>query len=343
MSFKAVDLLGISLFVDYADMFKEAGVDVELVVNPCPLGATEDEIVNAIGDADSVITQTTFQAFPRDLISRLKNCRLIASIGVGYDHLDVGAATEFGILATNVPDASTREVSDHTMALVLACTRKIVQLNDVVKLGGWTAVGDPYIAGEIWPKLSRLEGQTMGLIGFGRIGQAVVPKAKSFGLHVIAYDPYVAQEVFREFDVKQVELDELLIESDIVSVHAPLTKETEGLLGLEQLKRMKSTACLINTGRGAIIDSEALYTALTEGEISMAAVDVTEPEPIPTDSPLLKLENYIVTAHSAGLSPPAFTELQRRPGAEVIRVVKGEWPVGLLNPEVKEKYSQKWK
>jgi D-3-phosphoglycerate dehydrogenase len=342
MPFKVVDLLGISALVDYDEMFRQAGVDVELSVRPCPLGASEDELIAAIGDAEAVVTQTTFQAFTRRVIGSTRNCRLIASIGVGYDNLDVDAATEFGILAANVPDGSVREVSDHTMALILACTRGIVRLNEIVKSGGWTAVGDPYITGEIWPRLSRLEGQTLGLVGFGRIPQAVVPKAKGFGLRVIACDPYLPAEVFQEFGVEARDLDSLLAESDIVSVHAPLTSETSGLLGLEQLKRMKPTACLVNTARGAVVDHEALYAALTQGHIQMAAFDVTEPEPIPADSPLLGLDNFIVTAHSAGISPPAFAELQRRPGAEIIRVIKGEWPVGLLNPQVKEVYRAKW-
>jgi D-3-phosphoglycerate dehydrogenase len=339
---KVVDIVGISALVDYAEMFRQAGVDIDLVVNPAPLGATEDEIIAAIGDADAVVTQTTFQAFPRSLLARLSNVKLIASIGVGYDNLDVDAATEFGILAANVPDASIREVSDHTMALILTCTRGIVRLNEVVKKGGWTAVGDPYITGEIWPRLSRLEGQTLGLIAFGRIAQAVVPKARSFGLRIIACDPHVSADVFRKFDVEQVTLDRLLAESDIVSVHAPLTPETDHLLGLEQLKKMKPTACLINTGRGAVVDHEALYIALSEGYISMAAVDVTEPEPVPAGSPLLTLDNFICTAHSAGISPPAFATLQRRPGEEIIRWVKGELPVGLLDPRMKETYRQRW-
>ena len=338
---KVVDIVGISALVDYAEMFRQAGVDIDLVVNPAPLGATEDEIIAAIGDADAVVTQTTFQAFPRSLLARLSNVKLIASIGVGYDNLDVDAATEFGILAANVPDASIREVSDHTMALILTCTRRIVRLNEVVKKGGWTAVGDPYITGEIWPRLSRLEGQILGLIAFGRIAQAVVPKARSFGLRIIAYDPHVSADVFRKFDVEQVTLDRLLTESDIVSVHAPLTPETDHLLGLEQLKKMKPAACLINTGRGAVVDHEALYIALSEGYISMAAVDVTEPEPVPADSPLLTLDNFICTAHSAGISPQSFAELQRRPGEEIIRWAKGEWPVGLLNPRMKETYRQR--
>ncbi len=343
MSLKAVDILGISILIDYGEMFKQAGVEVELVANPCPIrGATEDEIIAAVGDADAVITQTTFQAFPRRVLASLSNVKLITSIGVGYDYLDVDAATELGILTANVPDASTREVADHAMGLILACTRRIVHLNEVVKRGDWIAMGDPYISGEIWPKLSILEGQTLGIIGLGRIGRALVPRAKGFGLRIIANDPYIDPGIFGEFGVEQVNLDQLLTQSDMVSFHVPLTSETRGLLGLEQLKKMKPTACLVNTARGAVVDHDALCTALTEGLISMAAFDVTEPEPIPADSPLLKLDNFICTAHSAGLSPPAFAELQRRPGVEIIRFVKGEWPVGLIDQRAKETYRKKW-
>ena len=342
MSFKVVDLLGISALVDYQEMFRKAGVDAQLVVRPCPMGAREDEIIAAVGDGDAVVTQATFQPFSRNVISGLVKCRLIASVGVGYDYLDVDAATEFGILATNVPDASVAEVSDHTMALILTCTRGIARLNEVVKSGGWTAMACSNIAGDIWPKLSRLEGQTLGIIGLGRIGRAVVPRARGFRLRVIAYDPYVATEVFESFGVERVKLNQLLTESDIISIHCVHTYETTRLIGLKEMKMMKQNACLINTARGAIVDHDALQVALTEGFFSMAAVDVTEPEPIPFDNQLLKMDNFIVTAHSAGMSPPAFTELQRRPGQEIIRILKGEWPVGLLNPEVKEEFNNRW-
>jgi D-3-phosphoglycerate dehydrogenase len=201
---------------------------------------------------------------------------------------------------------------------------------------------DPEIQRNIWPRMSRLRGQTLGLIGFGRIPQALVPKAKGFGLRVIAYDPYVPPSVFEALGVERVGLDQLLAESDIVSLHSALTAETKHILSLEQLKKMKPTAYLINTARGALIDQRALYIALTEGYLAGAALDVTEPEPISANDPLLKLDNVIITAHSAHFSIPAYLELTRRPGEEVARVFKGEWPIGLLNPQVKEKYNQRW-
>ena len=342
MAFKAVDILGISLMQDYAKMFKDAGLDIELAVNPCPLRATEKEIITAARDADAVIGQASYQAITRKVLTSLKNCKLITSIGIGYENLDVDAATELGIMAVNVPDANIEDVSDHTMGLILACTRRIVQLNDAVKKGLWTSVASPHMIGEIWPHLSRLRGQTLGLIAFGRIPRALVPKARGFGLRIIVCDPYLSSDIVRKFEVEQVDMEQLLTESDIVSIHTPLTPETKHILGLKQLKNMKPTACLINTARGGVVDPKALYTALTKGYIAAAAFDVTEPEPIPADSPLLKLDNFIVTAHSAGLSPQSLGEMQRRPGEEIIRVVKGQWPVGLVNPEVKIKYRKKW-
>ncbi len=342
MAFKAVDILGISMLQDYAKMFKDAGVDVELVVNACPLGPTEDEIIAAAKDADAVIAQVSYQCLTRKVLSNLKTCKLITSIGIGYENIDVAAATEFGIMAANVPDANIEDVSDHTMGLILACTRRIVQLNNVVKKGGWTSVASPQIIGDVWPHLSRLRGQTLGLIAFGKIPRALVPKARGFGLKIMVYDPYLPPDIIRRFDVEQVDLDRLLADSDIVSIHTPLTAETKHILGLKELKKMKPTACLINTARGGVVDHKALYTALTKGYIAAAAFDVTEPEPINPDNPLLKLDNFIVTAHSAGLSPQALAEMQRRPGEEIIRVVQGRWPFGLVNPEVKTKFIKKW-
>jgi len=342
MGFKAVDILGISMLQDYAKMFKDAGLDIELIVNPCNLGATEAEIIAAGKDADAIIAQASYQCITRKVLSNLKNCKLITSIGIGYENIDVDAATELGIMAANVPDANIEDVSDHTMGLILACTRRIVQLNNVVKKGGWTSVASPQIIGDVWPHLSRLRGQTLGLIAFGKIPRALAPKAKAFGLKIMVYDPYLPPDIIRRFEVEQVDLDKLLADSDIISIHTPLTPETKHILGLKELKKMKPTACLINTARGGVVDHKALYTALTKGYIAAAAFDVTEPEPINLDNPLLKLDNFIVTAHSAGLSPQALAEMQRRPGDEIIRVVQGKWPFGLVNPDVKTKYIKKW-
>ena len=344
MALKVVDVLGLSVLVDYVDMAKQAGVEIELAQNLCSLKeSTEEDIINAIGDSDVTIGQALFQPFSRKVLSGCSNLKLLVSAGVGYDRLDVEAATELGIMAANMPDLYIEEVSDHAMALILACTRRICQVNNIVKTIGWKDQPDPYIGFEVWPKMSKLRGSTIGLVGFGRIPQVLVPKAKGFGMRIIAYDPYASPDLFKQLEVEQVDLDTLLSESDVVSVHTPRTKETEHMIGLEQFKKMKPTACIVNTARGAIIDHDALYMALTEGLISAAAVDVTEPEPINSDNPLLKLDNFIVTAHSAAYSHHFNPGLSLRPGEEIIRMAKGEWPIGLINPGVKEKYQQKWK
>lgn len=318
-------------------VFREVGAD--FVRRNCE---TEEELVATAHDADAIITLSTAQPFPRRVIEKLTRCRIIASIGIGYEGVDVAAATEHAILVANVPDYCLEEVSDHTMALLLACARKLLRLDRAVKGGKWDTVERPRIRFDIWPPMSRLKGQTLGLIGFGKIPRALVPKAQGFGLRVISYDPYVSREVAEGLRVELVALDRLLGEADFISVHTPLNPETWHLLGREQLKKMKPTAYVINTARGGIIDEKALYTALREGLIAGAGLDVLDPEPPRPDNPLFKLDNVIISGHSAHYSDAAMAELRRRPEQEVIRVLKGQWPVGLVNPEAKKGFIAKW-
>lgn len=342
MPFKAVDVLGFSVVTDYEGMFREAGVEVELARNFCSLDAGEDDIIRAVGDGDAVIAQATYQPFSRKVLSSLPNCKFIISVGIGYDKLDIDAANDCCIMAANVPDFCLEEVSDHTMALILACTRRVVELSNWVKEKGWKAQPDPEIGGQVWPKMWKLRGRTLGLIGFGRIPYALLPKTKGFGLRIIVHDPFLSREELKSCGVEPVSLDELLEQSDIVSIHTPFSAATTHLIGLNQLRKMKPTAYLVNTARGPIVDPDALYTALTEGLIAGAAVDVTEPEPLPAGSPLLKLDNFIVTAHSAHAFSSSAPGLAARPAEEIIRVVRGEWPVGLINRQIKEAYLKKW-
>ena len=341
MNLKVALLFVIEGMPDYEGMFKQAGLEVEMVKET---SVTEEDIIDSGRDVDAIICAGTLQPFSKNVMENLNRCRFISSMGIGYDKVDVKAATENGILVANVPDYCLEEVSDHLMALILSCTRRITQLNDVVKKGEWKGVVDPDIGQNIWPAMTSLKGLTLGLIGFGGVSRALVPKAKGFGLKVIVYDPYVSSEIFRDFHVEEVKnFDQLITEADIVAPNANLTSESRHIIGLEQLKKMKPTACIVNTARGPLIDPKALYTALTEGYISMAAVDVTEPEPIPPDDPLLKLPNFVVTAHSAHFSPSAWGRLLKRPGEEIIGFFKhGELPKGLLNPEAKEAYVKKW-
>ena len=340
MAFKVVqttDLPGVSDYLKQA--LPALGIEYQLTF--C---ATDEEIIAAARDADVLVVVPADQRIPRKVIEGLPRCRYILGLISGYDGIDTAAATEHGMLVTNFPDLYFEEVADHTMALILACSRKIVELDRLVKNGEWVIdrMGSR-LGRELWPKLTRLQSQILGIIGFGNIAHSLVPKAKGFEMKLIAYDPYLLPADIHSFDVEHVELGQLLQESDFISVLTPLTAETRGLLGLEEFKKMKPTAYIINTARGPIINREALHTALTQGWIAGAGLDTTEPEPsTPENNPLLSLDNVIMTAHSAGQDRIAFAKTARLTVEQVLRVSREEWPENLVNPEAKERYLEKW-
>jgi len=322
----------------YDELLTKLGAEVEKIF--C---ATEEELISACSEADAAIALgiriTPGYIFSLKVIENLNKCRLIALTGIGYDNVDISAATEKGICVANVPYYCLEEVSDHAMALILACARKFYQLLPDIKSGKWSTQAD-YLSA--LKPLYRLSGQTLGLIGFGSIARTLVPKAKAFGFRIIAYAPHVPSILFKTFKVESVELDQLLKESDFVSMHTALTSENKHMMGLEQFKRMKPTAYFINTARGELVDEKALYTALSEGLIAGAGLDVLESEPPGLDNPLLKLSNVLITGHFAYYSEESREELFRWPWEEVARVLQGEWPQGLVNPQVKERFSVKW-
>jgi D-3-phosphoglycerate dehydrogenase len=334
------------------------GFKVTLVVNPAILnkdlpenikatGAesamyqsakTEEELLSICQDADYIITHQGFFPFTPKVFKGLPKCRFLHTLSIGYDALDVGVATEQGIGVVNLRGFSSEELAEHAVALMLACTRGIVMLNNRVKSGKTM----PLVGYEAGQQMSILKGKTLGLIGFGNAGRAVVPKARGFEMSILAFDPYIDESLFQKLNVEKVSLDRLLEESDFISIHANLTPENRHLIGLEQFKKMKRTAIIINTARGAIIDEPALCTALTEGYLAGAGLDVTDPEPVSADSPLMKFDNVILTGHHAGNSRESNAALAVLPVKEVSRVMRGEWPFGLVNPAVKEKYVAKW-
>lgn len=340
MPYKVVQVLQMPVMLDYERLLRQKGVESAFVAIPC---TTEKEIVAAAHQADFVIGNASVQRFSRAVIEGLRQCRMIVSLGIGYENLDLDAATENGILAVNVPDFCLEEVSDHCMALILACTRQVITLDGAAKAGGWSAKSYREFQRSLWPRLSRLRGQTLGLVGFGRIPRSVAARAKGFGMEMIGYDPYVDSSVFESLGVHKVELDYLLAHSDIVSLHCALNSETLRLMNSERLRLMKPTAYLVNTGRGGLVDQTALLAALRDGRLTGAALDVMDPEPPDPDDPLLHMQNVIVTAHSAGISPTSMQELVHRPVEEIARVAGGEWPVGLVNHGVKSRYQQKWR
>jgi len=305
--------------------------------------ATQEELISACSEADAIIALgiriTPDYVFSAEVIKNLHKCRLIALTGIGYDNVDITAATDRGICVANNPYYCLEEVSDHTMALILACARKFYQLVPDIRSGRWGAQAD-YL--DALKPMHRLSGQTLGLIGFGNIARALVPKARAFGFPIIAFSPNVPRTEFETFQVEPVELGRLLEESDFVSMHTALTPENRHMIGIEEFKRMKRTAYFINTARGELVDERALHTALTEGLIAGAGLDVLEPEPPDRDNPLLKLGNVFVTGHFAYYSEESREGLFRWPWEEVARVVQGKWPQGLVNAQVKEIFSARW-
>ena len=339
MSFKVVVTFYVPGVVPtYDDSLTTLGAEVEKTF--C---ATEEELVSACSGADAVIALgiriTPGYVFSAGVIENLHKCRLIALTGIGYDNVDIATATNNGICVANNPYYCLEEVSDHTMALILACARKFYQLVPDIKNGKWSTQAD--CLGALKP-LHRLSGQTLGLIGFGNIARTLVPKARAFGFRIIAYSPHVPCRLFETFEVEPVELDRLLEESDFVSMHTALTSENKHMMGLPQFKKMKPTACFINTARGELVDEGALFTALSERLIAGAGLDVLESEPPSRDNALLKLDNALITGHFAYYSEESREELFRRPWEEVATVLQGKWPQGLVNTQVKERFSARW-
>jgi D-3-phosphoglycerate dehydrogenase len=276
-----------------------------------------DDIVAVARDADAVIV--CYAQITAAVIGALTRCKVIGRTGLGVDNIDVPAATARGITVTYVPDYCLREVSDHAMALLLALARKIPLSNSLVQSGRWEM---PAVA-----PLRRLEGQVLGLVGFGNIPRAVAPKAKAFGLTVVTHDPFVSKDVLASAGVEGVSFDELLARSDFVSVHAPLMPATRGLMNAAAFAKMKKGALIVNTARGPLIDEAALIAALDSGHLGGAALDVVATEPLAKDSALLGRPNVILTPHTAFYSVEALEELQTKCATDVARVLAGQPPV----------------
>jgi D-3-phosphoglycerate dehydrogenase len=276
--------------------------------------AAADDILAVARDADAILV--TYAKLPGELLRRLTRCKAIGRFGLGVDNIDLPAAKECGIAVNYVPDYCLREVSDHAMALLLGLARKVTLANKLVQSGRWEV--PPIVP------LRRLEGQVLGLVGFGNIPRTLAPKAKAFGLKVLTYDPYVVAEALVATGVESVSFDELLARSDFISVHAPLQPATRGLMNAKTFAKMKKGAFLINTARGPLVDEPALIAALDSGHLGGAALDVVTTEPLAKDSALIGRDNVILTPHTAFYSVEALEELQTKCASDVARVLSGE-------------------
>jgi len=273
-----------------------------------------DDIVAVAREADAVLV--TYAKLTREVLTQFTRCKAIGRFGLGVDNIDLVTAKEKGIAVNYVPDYCIREVSDHAMALLLALIRKIPLSNKLVQNGRWEM---PAVV-----PIRRIEGTVLGLVGFGHIPRLVAPKAQTFGIKVIAYDPYAKPEIFRAAGVEGVDFDTLLKTSDYVSMHAPLLPATRGMMNAAAFAKMKKGASIVNTARGPLIDEPALIVALDSGQVGGAGLDVVTAEPLAKDSPLLGRDNVIISPHTAFYSIEALTELQVKCASDVARVLNGE-------------------
>ncbi len=293
-------------------------------------GGSEDEILATCAEADVVMcfggapfTERVFASLPK--LAFLQQCT------VGYDRVDVEAATRHGVLVANSPTFCTEEVSDHAAMLILACARKLGPQLDAATRHGWSRPAALQAMGPIF----RVKGKTLGFVAFGRIARLTAEKLRGFGMTYLAHDPFLTSVEVGRWNVELTALHELCRRSDFVSMHAPLTSSPRRMFGEAEFRAMKPTAYFVNTSRGGTVDEAAMIRALREGWIAGAALDVLETEPPAPDNPLLGLPHVLRTPHTAGYSADSLPENRRDTVDEVLRVLRGEWPRALVNPEVK--------
>lgn len=288
-------------------------IGAEIVRGDC---TREEDVLDLCREADAILV--TYAPVTSRVVAGLTKCRIIARYGIGVDNVDVPAASQRGIVVTNVPDYCVDEVSDHALALLLACARKIVSLNRLVHEGTWD-----YRPLRPFP---RLRGKTVGLLGYGKIARALASKVVALGMCVVVYDPYVPAHVVQQSGLAQVDsVNELCRESDFLSLHVPLVPETRGIVGDTALGLMKKTAFVINTSRAGIVDEAALTRAIQGGRIAGAGLDfLSDPT---SDNPLLQMPQVVITPHAAFYSEESTEELQRRAVGEVVRVLAGKPPL----------------
>ena len=316
---------------DYGDNDVERSILEPIGAEVVALQAkSEDDLLDAVRDCDAVMNQ--YARVGERAIAAMQQCKVIARYGVGVDIVDVEAATARGILVTNVRDYCTEEVADHAIALWLALARKLGQYDRATHEGVWHwKSGRP---------LHRLRGRTMGIVSFGKIGQAIATRAKAFGVRIVVYDPYVPPQPVLASGAEPLGKDELLERSDILMMQVPMTAETRHFLGPVEFARMPAGALIVNTGRGPTIDNKALYDAMVAGRIAGAGLDDPEEEPAkraswdPRDNPLFSLPNVIVTPHAAYYSEESIQLARETAASEVARVLTGERPLNPVN-EVK--------
>lgn len=283
---------------------------------------TEAEVATLVADADAVLTQ--FAPVKAQAIAAMKQCRVIVRYGIGVDNVDLTAAAERRIPVCNVPDYCIDEVADHTLALILALVRQVVPGHLLFRGGGWGLAGS-------LEQLRALKYMTVGLVAFGRIGREVAARLKPHKCRLLVHDPLVPAKAIQQAGAEPVALDQLLAESDLVSLHCPSTPQTRGMIDAQAISRMKPGVLLVNASRGDLVITDDLMAALNSGRIAGAALDVTSPEPLPKDHPLRSLDQVVVSSHVASATVQAVRLLRTSAAQAVARALKGETAVNVVN------------
>lgn len=286
----------------------------------------EATLVEESADADGIFCRLA--KVTAKVIVAGRNLRVIGKPGVGTENIDLDTATANGVMVVNVPMLNADSVAEHTIGLALSLTKSITVSDRKLRAEGWRCRDD------IWPHTHQLNGKTFGIVGLGNIGSRVALLARAFGCRVLAYDPYISDEKAKGVGAVRVDLKTLLSQSDVVTVNSPLTEETHHLIDGESFKLMKKTAILVNTGRGPVIDERSLLEALGEKTIAGIGLDVFEEEPLASNNPLLKFENVVMTPHLAGLTYEVRVKSMELVFEDMVRAMKGERPVNLVNPSV---------
>jgi D-3-phosphoglycerate dehydrogenase len=280
------------------------------------------QLIELVKDADAVITQ--FAPVNAAVIGAMQKCKIIVRYGIGVDNVDLKAAAAKKIPVCNVPDYCTDEVADHTLALILAATRQVVPCANVVKAGQWRMPVPVTV-------VRALKDMTVGVVALGRIGREVANRLKPFKCRIVVFDPALTTEKIRAAGCEPVGLNELYAQSDLITLHCPSTEQTRYMINAQSLAKMKPGVILVNASRGTLVKTLDLVAALRSGHVSAAALDVTDPEPLSADSPLLAMDNVIVTSHMAAASPQAVVKLQTEPALAVARAIKSEPLVNVVN------------
>lgn len=291
---------------------------------------TPEAVLEAACNSDVVMIQSVRPLLTRPVIEQLDRCRCILRLGIGYDSVDVAAATERGILVCNVPTYCIDDVADHALALLMGAARHIARQDRWIRAGRWDRTGAR--------PARRMKACTLGFVAFGRIARALAERVSGFGMTLLAYDPYLDAETIARCGAQKVELDELLQCADFISVHCPLTDETHHLLSTSEFNLMKEGMFIVNTSRGPVIDESALVEALRSGKVWGAGLDVFEHEPLPADSPLRDFDNVTFTPHVGANSEESVADLYRTACQIAIDVYNGRWPQGVVNLSTSSRY-----